>query len=170
MLIVGIFLLSACNQVSDHLEQALEQAGTNRAELEKVLRHYRDDTLKYRAACFLIENMPYHSYKEGKALEQYRKYFSLYSEGNPMAAKRQCEVRLKNTGDAPLVIHGVDTSCGCTRVEYSKQPVRPGEETTLLIIYEADEAGHFHKTVDVYCNTADAPLRITVAGEAVKRN
>ena len=80
--IVGIFLLSACNQVSDHLEAALEQAGTNRAELEKVLRHYKDDTLKYRAACFLIENMPYHSYKEGKALEQYRKYFSLYSEGD----------------------------------------------------------------------------------------
>ena len=88
----------------------------------------------------------------------------------PMAAKQQREVRLKNTGDAPLVIHGVDTSCGCTRVEYSKQPVRPGEEAKLLIVYEADEAGHFHKTVDVYCNTANAPLRITVAGEAVGEN
>ena len=85
----------------------------------------------------------------------------------PMSEKKRREVRLKNTGDAPLVIHGVDTSCGCTRVEYSKQPVRPGEETTLLIIYEADEAGHFRKTVDVYCNTADAPLRIVVTGEAV---
>ena len=85
----------------------------------------------------------------------------------PMAAKQQREVRLKNTGDAPLVIHGVDTSCGCTRVEYSKQPVRPGEEAKLLIVYAADEAGHFHKTVDVYCNTADAPLRIVVMGEAV---
>ena len=88
----------------------------------------------------------------------------------PMEEKQQCEVRLKNTGDAPLVIHGVDTSCGCTRVEYSKQPVRPGEEAKLLIVYEADEAGHFHKTVDVYCNTADAPLRITVAGEAVSED
>lgn len=88
----------------------------------------------------------------------------------PMAEKQQREVRLKNTGDVPLVIHGVDTSCGCTRVEYTKQPVRPGEETKLLIVYEADEAGHFHKTVDVYCNTADAPLRITVAGEALVQN
>ena len=85
----------------------------------------------------------------------------------PMAEKQQREVRLKNTGNVPLVIHGVDTSCGCTRVEYSKQPVRPGEEAKLLIVYEADEAGHFHKTVDVYCNTADAPLRFSVTGEAV---
>ncbi|OUN80015.1 MULTISPECIES: DUF1573 domain-containing protein [unclassified Bacteroides] len=85
----------------------------------------------------------------------------------PMGEKKERKVTLKNTGDAPLVIHGVDTSCGCTRVEYSQRPLRPGEETTLLIIYEADEAGHFRKTVDVYCNTADAPLRISVTGEAV---
>lgn len=85
----------------------------------------------------------------------------------PMAEKQQREVRLKNTGSVPLVIHGVDTSCGCTRVEYSKQPVRLGEEAKLLIVYEADEAGHFRKTVDVYCKMADAPLRISVMGEAV---
>lgn len=85
----------------------------------------------------------------------------------PMAEKQERIVRLKNTGNVPLVIHGVDTSCGCTRVEYSKLPVRPGEEAKLLIVYEADEAGHFRKTVDVYCNTADAPLRIVVTGEAV---
>ena len=40
------------------LEQALELAGTNRPELEKVLTHYRDSGLKYDAALFLIENMP----------------------------------------------------------------------------------------------------------------
>ena len=84
-----------------------------------------------------------------------------------MGEKKEWKVTLKNTGDAPLVIHGVDTSCGCTRVEYSQRPLRPGEETTLLIVYEADEAGHFRKTVDVYCNTADVPLRISVTGEAV---
>ena len=84
-----------------------------------------------------------------------------------MSERQERKVTLKNTGDAPLVIHGVDTSCGCTHVEYSQRPLRPGEETTLLIVYEADEAGHFHKTVDVYCNTADAPLRVVVTGEAV---
>ena len=43
---------------------ALEYAGSNRVELEKVLEHYKDSNLKYRAACFLIENMPkYYSYK-----------------------------------------------------------------------------------------------------------
>ena len=48
------------------LDIAMEKAGDNRQELEKVLRHYQQspaDSLKYKAACFLIENMPYYEVK-----------------------------------------------------------------------------------------------------------
>jgi len=58
-----IFVLIGCTKQSSRLEQALNFAGNNRTELEKVLDHYKNkpaDSLKYRAACFLIENMPYH--------------------------------------------------------------------------------------------------------------
>ena len=53
-------LLLSCSDKNNELESALHYAGTNRAELEKVLRYYEGDSLKYRAAVFLIENMPYH--------------------------------------------------------------------------------------------------------------
>lgn len=46
------------------MERALSLAGENRQELEQVLLHYKDDSLKQEAARFLIEHMPYHSYKE----------------------------------------------------------------------------------------------------------
>lgn len=55
---VVLFLMSGCISRPDRLEYALEFAGKNRVELEKVLEHYKGDTMKYRAACFLIENMP----------------------------------------------------------------------------------------------------------------
>lgn len=42
------------------LEQALDNAGANRKELEKVLQHYQNDKLKLQAARFLIENMDAH--------------------------------------------------------------------------------------------------------------
>lgn len=62
LLIVSLilFLLSGCSQQSDRLEAALNHAGSHGSELEKVIRHYEDDSLKLRAAKFLIENMPYH--------------------------------------------------------------------------------------------------------------
>ena len=57
--IVGLFFvfgLVSCQHGA--MEQALELAGDNRKELEKVLVHYQDSGLKYDAARFLIENMP----------------------------------------------------------------------------------------------------------------
>ena len=62
-------LLLSCSDKDNELELALHYAGTNRTELEKVLRHYEGDSLKHRAAVFLIENMPYHF---GYDLREYR--------------------------------------------------------------------------------------------------
>ena len=59
LIVVALFLFS-CMDTQDRLERALTLAGENRTELEKVLKYYKDDSLKYKAACFLIENMPYH--------------------------------------------------------------------------------------------------------------
>lgn len=55
----------SCNR---QLEAALDTAGANRTEMEKVLDYFRDDPdpLKYEAAKFLIENMPYHYTQYGK--------------------------------------------------------------------------------------------------------
>lgn len=53
-------LCSCARQRDRHLEYALKQAGENRAELEKVLAHYANDSLKLEAAKFLIRNMVYH--------------------------------------------------------------------------------------------------------------
>ena len=55
---VALLIMSGCVSRPDRLEYALEFAGKNRTELEKVLEHYKGDAMKYRAACFLIENMP----------------------------------------------------------------------------------------------------------------
>lgn len=68
--------LTACNP---NLDSALEQAGENREELEKALEHFKDDpdTLKYSAAKFLIENMPYHYGYYGNGVKAFD---SIYSE------------------------------------------------------------------------------------------
>lgn len=71
----SLFLI-ACTSVSP-LEQALQLSGDNRVHLEQVLRHYSQhpaDSLKYKAACFLIENMPGHGWYEGKELDKYQKW------------------------------------------------------------------------------------------------
>ena len=51
-----LLLFSNC-QWNDRLYGALEHAGNNRAELEKVLHHYKNDEQKHEAAVFLISNI-----------------------------------------------------------------------------------------------------------------
>ena len=80
--------------------------------------------------------------------------------------KQERSFVLTNTGKGLLVIQDITTSCGCTKVEYSKEPVRPGGVLVVKVIYEAENAEHFNKTVTVYCNTKDSPLRLTVKGTA----
>ena len=83
----------------------------------------------------------------------------------PLNEKREHVFKLVNTGNKPLVIYDVVTSCGCTKAEYGKEPVRPGETLDLKVIYNAEDKGRFRKNLTVYCNAEDSPLKLTVVGE-----
>ncbi|MGN0233729.1 MAG: hypothetical protein ACI4B5_04805 [Bacteroidaceae bacterium] len=66
-------LCSCGKKTDDHrLEEALLFAGDNRAQLEQVLAHYADDSLKLAAAEYLIANMPGHySYADTDSVMSY---------------------------------------------------------------------------------------------------
>ena len=73
LLLVFLSFLFSCHKKSN-LERALELAGKNRIELEKVLEHYGKDpadNLKLRAAQFLIENMDSYSFVTSPGIEAY---------------------------------------------------------------------------------------------------
>ena len=69
-----LLLLTAC-QSKDRLDMALEYAGDNRKELEKVLEHYRGDEMKYRAARFLIENMVGHTGHDSTDVRKFQPFY-----------------------------------------------------------------------------------------------
>ena len=83
--------------------------------------------------------------------------------------ERQGTFRLKNTGEKPLVIQDIVTSCGCLTVDYSQEPVMPGKEAVIGVTYKADSPGYFNKVVTVYCNVEDSPIRLRVSGNALEK-
>lgn len=82
----------------------------------------------------------------------------------PLNEKREHVFKLVNTGNKPLVVYDVTTSCGCTKAEYGKELVRPGDTLDLKVIYNAEDKGRFRKNLSVYCNVEDSPLKLTVLG------
>ena len=79
MLIGKVIINSLRKENVTSLETVLQVAGENRQELEKVLHYYRinlADSLKYKAVCFLIENIPFYTYSDGEQLENYKSYYT----------------------------------------------------------------------------------------------
>jgi len=68
-------LFLSCSHEISRLDTAIKLAGDNKKELKKVLVHYsesKSDSLKYKAAVFLIENMPGHYTVESKTINSCR--------------------------------------------------------------------------------------------------
>ena len=81
-----------------------------------------------------------------------------------MSERQECIFRITNSGSSLLMVQDVVTSCGCTKVEYDKHPVPPGQSMDLKVIYEAEESGRFTKVVTVYSNAETSPVRLRIAG------
>src|SRR5687767_13645750 len=54
-----------------------------------------------------------------------------------------------NTGNEPLKLENVQTSCGCTTPEWSTEPVAPGESTSVKVGYNAAAEGVFTKSITI---------------------
>ena len=92
ILILFLVSLLSCNK-SSLLEQALILSKVNRHELERVLDHYsqnKSDSLKLRAAVFLIENMADHYSLDTSSLHRYRpELFELQSMSELTAEQKK---------------------------------------------------------------------------------
>ncbi|WP_400081213.1 DUF1573 domain-containing protein [Winogradskyella sp. R77965] len=72
-----------------------------------------------------------------------------------------------NTGDAPLIITKVKTTCGCTVPSYSKAPILPGEAGQVNIKYDTKRLGAFTKTVTVISNAEGGNKILKIKGNIV---
>lgn len=78
--------------------------------------------------------------------------------------------KFKNTGNAPLIITSIEKTCGCTSPEYSKEPIKPGEEGKITITYDSKgHKGFQNKRLIVKTNTnpSESILRIKAQVENI---
>lgn len=70
-----------------------------------------------------------------------------------------------NRGTAPILIKNVESSCGCTSPEWTKQPVLPGKTGFVKAIFNPkDRPGYFDKTITVYSNAQTPVVELKIKG------
>lgn len=74
----------------------------------------------------------------------------------------------ENTSTVPMFIRKVETSCGCTTPEYSRDTIKPGEKGYIKAIYETlGKSGPFEKYLYVYNNVDENFQTLTITGSVI---
>ena len=76
--------------------------------------------------------------------------------------------QVKNTGNKPLILNEVQSSCGCVSVDFSTRPVAPGKETVITAVYDAQLMGTFYRELVIYSNASSEPLYVGFQGRVVE--
>lgn len=77
--------------------------------------------------------------------------------------------KFKNTGKSLLVISDVSTSCGCTVSSFPKQPIKPGESSTIDVSFDsAGRHGLQTKSVTVFANTQPPTTTLRIQSNIVE--
>lgn len=77
----------------------------------------------------------------------------------------------KNTGDAPLIITNVQSTCGCTVPSKPKEPIAPGKTGKIEVKYNMNP-GPIRKTITVESNAVNVEggrVPIKIKGEVLVR-
>ncbi|MBS3772209.1 MAG: DUF1573 domain-containing protein [Bacteroidales bacterium] len=81
-----------------------------------------------------------------------------------------CRFEFENTGNKPLILTSVMSSCGSIAPAWPKKPVKPGEKDSLKVIYNTHSEGSFFKSVRVYSNAENSPVFLKIKGQVILNN
>ena len=76
-------------------------------------------------------------------------------------------LELTNTGQGPLNIQDVRTSCFCTTVEWEKKPVKPRKKTRLKVVLDTSEmepAELFIREIFIKSDADNPDVTVTMTG------
>lgn len=70
-----------------------------------------------------------------------------------------------NTGDAPLIITDVKSSCGCTIPKKPDGPIAPGATSSIEVKYDTNRVGPIRRTITVNSNASEPIVGLKIKGE-----
>ena len=72
-----------------------------------------------------------------------------------------------NTGNAPLIISNVKSTCGCTVPKKPKEPIMPGETGEIEVKYDTNRVNPIRKTITVISNAERPTVALKIKGFVV---
>jgi hypothetical protein len=79
-------------------------------------------------------------------------------------------VEFKNTGKTPLILAGVQTTCGCTATKWSQLPILPDKVGSITVQFNtAGKQGIQNKVVTIKSNATNQIERVIIKANIITR-
>lgn len=76
----------------------------------------------------------------------------------------------ENTGNEPLIISDVRTTCGCTATNWNREPLAPGETASITVNFNsAGKSGVQNKVVTILSNAVNSSERVKITTNILKK-
>lgn len=75
--------------------------------------------------------------------------------------------KFTNTGNAPLIISKVSSTCGCTVPKKPEDPIMPGKTGEIEVKYDTKRVMPIRKTITVLSNADTPTVALKIKGEVV---
>ena len=80
-----------------------------------------------------------------------------------------CTFTVTNTGDEPLTIFAVVSTCGCTGATWTRESIAPGDSGEVSVTDTNDEGPYpFDKALTVYTSAQKKPVILHLKGVVTK--
>ncbi|RNL54550.1 DUF1573 domain-containing protein [Pedobacter jejuensis] len=84
--------------------------------------------------------------------------------------KVQHDFKFKNTGKSPLIISNATATCGCTIPETPKEPILPGKEGVIKVVFNSEgKMGMQDKVITVTSNANPNVSTVHLVGEVLEK-
>lgn len=72
--------------------------------------------------------------------------------------------KFTNTGNAPLVIEDIKSTCGCTIPKKPTGPIMPGASDIIEVKYDTNRVGPIRRSISVYSNAEEPIMTLNIRG------
>lgn len=76
--------------------------------------------------------------------------------------------KFTNTGNSPLVITNIKSSCGCTVPKKPTEPIMPGKVGEIEVKYATNRIGGFSKSITISSNATEPSKMVRIKGIVLK--
>ncbi len=132
--------------------------------------------MKKFALLLLLSGVPFLTFSQESNSEQPPGPYMTFEEDSydfgdiNQGDKVEYVFNFENTGDAPLIITNIKVTCGCTATDWSRDPIPPGEKSSITVKFNSTgKLNKQNKVITIVSNASNPIPQVKIVANVLPK-